>query len=219
MAHLAHSLERQCHSAAGRGVFEACQRPVIEAVTEDRTACSSKGPQAAPLLSWLVWKGGTVPWVKMISYGCLLLNMLARNSDHYAFIMQRFTTAQQLEVFELLSQWGPFIKWNMSWYCLRPEPCEDILVGGIKQGQSIPQTEGLLLLISGTLWLLLDFAALWFSADLACRTANPENVCWEEKNDKEGRERGPAVLHSLNNIMNLWAKKINKLSKQNTAGV
>lgn len=51
------NFEWQCHSEPGQGAFEAGQRPIIEAITEDRAAegaCSTKGPEAATLFSWLV---------------------------------------------------------------------------------------------------------------------------------------------------------------------
>lgn len=57
VAHLTNNLEWQCHAAPGQGVFEAVQRPITEAITEDRTAegaGSGKEPEAATWFSWLV---------------------------------------------------------------------------------------------------------------------------------------------------------------------
>lgn len=63
------------------------------------------------------------------------------------------------------------LSWAMQWHpCMR-----------MKRAQTIFLPEGLLLLISDRLWLHFDFAVLWFSADLACRAANPENVYLERR--------------------------------------
>lgn len=91
-------------------------------------------------------------------------------------------------------------------FCLCHEPCEDIQT----------RTEGVLPLISARLRLLLDFAALWFSADVAYRTA--WQCLFGETNNKEGKNTR-VLLFCIMRIIWWLPEHQNDSSKQKTAGV